>query len=187
MSTSTPKKTNDEEIDLGVLFNSIGRGISKLFAAIGSAIMFVLNTILAVVVFVRKRIVYFAIACGVGLIAGVFLEKVSPPNYMATATLEPHFESARQLYSNVAYANDLAEQQDSVQLGIFFGISQSTAAAISSIEITPFITETRLLQEYNDYVMELDTLVAKEITFSDFHEICCRGISIYEHTFGSDA
>ena len=168
MSTSTPKKTNDEEIDLGVLFNSIGRGISKLFAAIGSAIMFVLNTIFAVLVFVRKRIVYFAIACVVGLIAGVFLEKVSPPNYMATATLEPHFESARQLYSNVAYANDLAEQQDSVQLGAFFGISQGEAATITSIEIAPFLTETTLLLEYNDYVSELDTLVAKEITFSDY-------------------
>ena len=168
MSTSTPKKTNDEEIDLGVLFNSIGRGISRLFAAIGSAIMFVLNIIFAVVVFVRKRIVYFAIACVVGLIAGVFLEKVSPPNYMATATLEPHFDSARQLYSNVGYINDLAEQQDSVQLSAFFGISQGEAATITSIEIAPFLTETALLLEYNDYVSELDTLVAKEITFADY-------------------
>ena len=168
MSTSTPKKTNDEEIDLGVLFNSIGRGISRLFAAIGSGIMFVLNTILAAVIFVRKRIVYFAIACVVGLILGVILEKVSPSNYMATATLEPHFESARQLYSNVAYANDLAVQQDSVQLGAFFGISQGEAATITSIEIEPFLTETKLLLEYNDYVLELDTLVAKEVTFSDY-------------------
>lgn len=168
MSTSTPKKTNDEEIDLGVLFNSIGRGISRLFAAIGSGIMFVLNTILAAVIFVRKRIVYFAIASGVGLIAGVFVERTVPPRYIATATLEPHFDSSRQLYSNVGYINDLAEQQDSVQLSAFFGISQSAAAAISSIEITPFITETRLLQEYNDYVSKLDTLVAKEITFADY-------------------
>lgn len=168
MSTSTPKKTNDEEIDLGVLFNSIGRGISKLFAAIGSAIMFVLNTILAAVIFVRKRIVYFAIACGVGLIAGVFLEKVSPPNYMATATLEPHFDSSRQLYSNVKYLDDLANQNDSIQLGGFFNIPPSDAAKISSVEITPFITETRLLQEYNDYVSKLDTLAAKEITFADY-------------------
>ena len=168
MSTSTPQKTNDEEIDLGVLFNSIGRGISRLFAAIGSGIMFVLNTILAAVIFVRKRIVYFAIACGVGLIAGVFVERTVPPRYIATATLEPHFDSSRQLYSNVEYINELAEQQDSVQLSAFFGISQSAAATITSIEITPFIAETRLLQEYNDYVSKLDTLVAKEITFADY-------------------
>lgn len=168
MSTSTPKKTNDEEIDLGVLFNSIGRGISRLFAAIGSGIMFVLNTILAVVIFVRKRIVYFVAACGIGLIGGIILENTTPKKYIATATLEPHFESARQLYSNVKYLDDLANQKDSIQLGGFFNIPPSDAAKISSVEIAPFFTENTLLQEYNNYVVGLDSLVATEITFADF-------------------
>ena len=168
MSTSTPKKTNDEEIDLGVLFNSIGRGISRLFAAIGSGIMFVLNTILAAVIFVRKRIVYFVAACGIGLIGGIILENTTPKKYIATATLEPHFESARQLYSNVKYLDDLANQKDSIQLGGFFNIPPSDAAKISSVEIAPFFTENTLLQEYNNYVVGLDSLVATEITFADF-------------------
>ena len=74
MSASKPKNTNEkEEIDLGVLFNSIGRGISKFFALAGSLIMFLLNTILAATFFVRKLILYFALACVVGLVAGVFV------------------------------------------------------------------------------------------------------------------
>ncbi len=168
MSTSTPKKTDNEEIDLGVLFNSIGRGISKLFSAVVSVIKFLLTTILAATIFVRKRIVYFAVACGIGLLVGVFMEQFSYPTYIATATVEPHFDSARQLYSNVAYLNDLAAQKDSIQLGAFLGISQGEAATLTSIEIAPFLTETKLLLEYNNYVSELDTLVAKEITFSDY-------------------
>ena len=168
MSTSTPKKTDNEEIDLGVLFNSIGRGISKLFAAIGLAITFVLNTILAAVIFVRKRILYFVIACGIGLLVGAFLEQFSSPTYIATATVEPHFDSARQLYSNVSYLDDLAAQNDSVQLGLFFGIPPSEAATISAVEIRPFVTETRLLQEYNDFVVALDSLVATEMSFADY-------------------
>lgn len=168
MSTSTPKKTDNEEIDLGVLFNAIGSGISKLFSAVVSVVMFVLTTILAAVIFVRKRIVYFAVACGIGLLVGVFMEQFSSPTYIATATVEPHFDSARQLYSNVAYLNDLAAQKDSVQLGLFFGIPSSEAATISAVEITPFVTETRLLQEYNDYVIALDSLVATEMTFADY-------------------
>jgi len=168
MSTSTPKKTDNEEIDLGVLFNSIGRGISKLFSAVVSVIMFLLTTILAAAIFVRKRIVYFAVACGIGLLVGVFMEQFSSPTYIATATVEPHFDSARQLYSNVAYLNDLAAQKDTIQLGAFLGISQGEAATLTSIEIAPFLTETTLLLEYNNYVSELDSLVAKEITFSDY-------------------
>ena len=169
MSTPKPKNTNEsEEIDLGVLFNAIGNGISKLFTAIGTAVLFVLNTMLQLAVFVRKRIVYFALASILGLAAGVFLERLTPLKYIATATVEPHFDSARQLYSNVLYLNDLAAQKDSVQLASFFGISLSEAASLTKLEITPFVTKTSLLQEYNDYVMGLDSLVATEMSYKQY-------------------
>ena len=71
MSNSTPKKTDNEEIDLGVLFNSIGKGISKLIAAIGSVIVFVLNTALTAAIFVRKHTKSFAVACVIGLSGGI--------------------------------------------------------------------------------------------------------------------
>lgn len=168
MSTSTPKTPENEEIDLGVLFNSIGKGISKLFTAIGSVITFLLNTLLAFAIFIRKRILYYAIACGIGLILGIAIELTSTPRYTATASVEPHFSSARQLYSNVDYLNDLAAQNDSIQLGTFFDISASDAATIATVEIKPVITETRLLQEYNTYITQIDSLVATEMTFSDY-------------------
>lgn len=181
MSNSTPKKTNDEEIDLGVLFNSIGRAISRLFSAIVGVIMFALNIALTTAIFVRKRIVYFVAACGIGLVGGIVLENTTPKKYTASATLEPHFESARQLYSNVKYLDDLADQNDSIQLGGFFNIPPSDAAKISSFEIAPFFTENTLLQEYNDYVLGLDSLVATEITFADF-EKQLDGFEIKIHT-----
>ena len=169
MSTSKPKNTNEsEEIDLGVLFNAIGNGISKLFKSISNIILFVLNTILQLAVFVRKRIVYFALASILGLAAGIFLERILPVNYIATATVEPHFDSARQLYSNVLYLNDLAAQRDSVQLAFFFGISLSEAASLTKLEITPFVTKTSLLQEYNDYTTGLDSLVATEMSYKQY-------------------
>jgi len=169
MSTSKPKNTNEsEEIDLGVLFNAIGNGISKLFTAIGNSIMLVLNAILQLAVFVRKRIVYFALASILGLAAGVFLERTTPLEYVATATVEPHFDSARQLYGNINYLNDLATQKDSVQLASFFGISLSEAASLTKLEIIPFVTKTSLLQEYNDYTMGLDSLVATEMSYKQY-------------------
>lgn len=169
MSPSKPKNTNEsEEIDLGVLFNSIGRGISRLFHAIGSATLFLLNALLAVTIFVRKRIVYFALASVIGLMGGFFLESLTPLKYVATATVEPHFDSARQLYSNIQYLNDLAAQKDSVQLASFFDISLSEAAALQSLEITPFVTKTSLLKEYNDYTMGLDSLVATEMSYKQY-------------------
>lgn len=169
MSSSKPKNTNEsEEIDLGVLFNSIGRGTSRLFHAIGSAIQFVLNALLALAIFVRQRIAYFALASITGLIGGIFLENTFPVKYIATATIEPHFDSARQLYSNIEYLNDLATQKDSVQLASFFDISLSKAAALQSLEISPFVTKTSLLKEYNNYTMGLDSLVATEMSYNQY-------------------
>lgn len=169
MSSSKPKNTNEsEEIDLGVLFNSIGRGISRLFHAIGSAIQIVLKALIALAIFVRQRIAYFALASITGLIGGIFLENILPVKYIATATVEPHFDSARQLYSNIEYLNDLAAQKDSVQLASFFDISLSEAAALQSLEINPFVTKTSLLKEYNDYTMGLDSLVATEMSYNQY-------------------
>lgn len=169
MSTSTPKNPADnEEIDLGILFNAIGKGISKFFSVIFSAIHFVLNTLLALVVFIRKRIVYYALAAAVGLVIGVVLENATPNSYFASATVEPHFESARQLYSNIEYLNDLAKQQDSVQLATFFDLPFSEASSIKEISITPFRSETQLLKAYNSYVTSLDSLVATETSYEKY-------------------
>lgn len=168
MSTSTPKKSENEEIDLGVLFNAIGNGISKLFSGITSVILFVFKTIINFVVFVRQRIVYFAIACSVGLVLGAIYESITPKTYVAITILEPHYDSARQLYNNVRYLDDLASQKDSVQIASFFGMAPSEAASITKLEIDPIIAEAKLLKEYNDYVAELDSLVAAEITFKDY-------------------
>ena len=169
MSTASPKNTpQNEEIDLGVLFNSIGKGISAIVTFIGNVIMTILNGLAAYAVFVRTRIVIFALACGLGLLAGIALDMMLPKKFVASATLEPHFDSARQLYSNVAYLNDLAEQQDTLQLASFFGIDPSEAAEIMTIEIAPLTTKAAQLKEYNDYYIELDSIVAEETNFKEF-------------------
>ena len=153
MSTATPNQPdNKEEIDLGVLFNAIGNGISKLFNAISSTILFILNGVLTFVVFIREKIVYYAIACGVGLAIGIAFEVFIPKEYSGSSTVQPYFDSARQLYSNINYLDGLAAQKDSIQLSRFFGISPKEAASINSVEITPFISQIKSRQAYNKYV-----------------------------------
>lgn len=171
MSTATPNQPdNKEEIDLGVLFNAIGNGISKLFNAISSTILFILNGVLTFVVFIREKIVYYAIACGVGLAIGIAFEVFMPKEYSGSSTVQPYFDSARQLYSNINYLDGLAAQKDSIQLSRFFGISPKEAASINSVEITPFVSQIKSRQAYNKYVTALDSIVAAEITYDDYEK-----------------
>lgn len=171
MSTATPNKPDEkEEIDLGVLFNAIGNGISKLFNVISSTILFILNGILTFVIFIRRHIVYYALACGLGLAIGITVELTLPKKYTGVATVQPYFESARQLYSNINYLNGLTTQKDSIQLSKFFGISTKEAASLRNIEITPFVSQIKSRQAYNNYVTNLDSIVASEITFEDYEK-----------------
>ena len=171
MSTATPNQPdNKEEIDLGVLFNAIGNGISKLFNAISSTTLFILKGVLTFVVFIREKIVFYAIACVVGLAIGIAFEVFIPKEYSGTSTVQPYFDSARQLYSNINYLNGLAAQKDSTQLSRFFGISPNEAASINSVEITPFISQIKSRQAYNKYVTALDSIVAAEITYDDYEK-----------------
>ena len=169
MSKSTPKPSNEnEEIDLGVLFNSIGKGINKLFSFVVDIVKGLLDLLLAMVIFIRKRIAYYSIALLVGVVIGFFYERNSAETYIGTATLEPMFDSARQLYSNVEYLNDLAGQQDSVQLASFFGISTEDAATLKQFEMDPIVSQVRLLQEYNDYNVGLDSIVKEETSYKSY-------------------
>ena len=169
MSKSTPNKPlENEEIDLGVLFNSIGRGINRLFTFLFTVVKETLSLLLTLVIFVRKRIVFYTIALLAGIIAGFIYERSIPQTYVANATLEPMFESARQLYSNVEYLNDLAAQKDSLQLADFFGISPAQAAKLKEFNIEPIVSQIKLLQEYNDYNVGLDSIVKEETSFEDY-------------------
>ena len=169
MSKPTTKPNNEnEEIDLGVLFNSIGKGINKLFTFIVDIVKGLLDLLLSSLIFIRKRIVYYSISLVVGITVGFLYDRNTPETYIGTATLEPMFDSARQMYSNVEYLNDLAGQQDSVQLANFFGISTEDAATLKQFEISPIISQVRLLQEYNNYSIGLDSIVKDETSFKSY-------------------
>ena len=74
---------------------------------------------------------YFALATVIGLFGGIFFENLTSVKYIATATLEPHFDSARQLYSNVEYLNDLATQKLKYLTTDFIGEESVCVGSIS--------------------------------------------------------
>jgi hypothetical protein len=164
----TKSPQNSEEIDLGVLFNAISRGIANAISFFIKLLRSFIYALINFVIFVKKNAYVYIAASLIGLLTGIFLDDTMPKQYIATATLEPHFESSRQMYSNVAYLNDLALQKDSMQLAAFFEIKPSKAATITKLQITPFTTEVKQRKEYNNYFSKLDSIVASETSFEDY-------------------
>ncbi|SDS39100.1 hypothetical protein SAMN05216503_2912 [Polaribacter sp. KT25b] len=167
---STNHKNNEEEVDLGSLFVIIGKGFSKFFNFIGTIIKRIFDFIISTLIFLKQNIIKISIAGIIGLVAGVFLEVKTPTRFGSDLLLEPNFKSARQLYNNINYYNDLVKQKDTLTLQKTFNIDKASAASIKKFEIVPLKVDGDLIDAYNNLILSVDTLTIKSYEYADFKE-----------------
>ena len=171
MSTTQQKNNNEEEVDLGSLFVIIGKGFSRFFNFIGSIFKGIFNFIITILIFLKSNIVKIAIAAIIGLVIGVFLEVKTPSRFGSELLLEPNFSSARQLYNNVNYYNDLVKQKDTAMLQQTFNIDKAAAASLKKFEIVPLKIDSDIINSYNDLILSVDTLTIKSYKISSIFHI----------------
>jgi hypothetical protein len=156
------QKPQDEEVDLGKLFQLIGKGFTRLFDAIGDLLKFLFKALIFVLLFLRKHFLKFAIAAIIGSFGGYFSEgKVRP--YTSSMVVSTNFNSAHQLYNNITYYNNLIEQKDSLSLAQLFTISTYEATSLKAIEIIPIVTKNEKLSLLDEFIKSADTTTVKLI------------------------
>lgn len=170
MSTNQQKNNNEEEVDLGSLFVIIGKGFSRFFNFIGNIFKGIFDFIITILIFLKNNFIKIAIAGIIGLVAGFFLEKSSTTKFGSEMLVEPNFKSAMQLYNNIQYYNDLVKQKDTVGLEKTFNIDKETAASLKSFKIKPIVNENDIINSYNDFILDVDTLTVKSYKFEKFKE-----------------
>jgi hypothetical protein len=168
MSSNQQNKNNEEEVDLGSLFVIIGRGFSKLFAFIAGLFKEIFNFLITILIFLKENLIKISIAGFIGLILGFFLETKRPLIYGSDLLVEPNFKSARQLYNNVNYYNDLVKQKDTTGLEETFKIDTDAASSLKKFEIEPIVNNNDIINSYNDFILEVDTATVKSYAFKDF-------------------
>ena len=165
MSTN---KNNEEEVDLGSLFVIIGKGFSKLFNFIGGIFTGIFHFFITILLFLKKNVIKISIAAIIGAIIGAFIEVKTPTTYESELLLEPNFKSTSQLYNNINYYNNLVKQKDTIVLANTFNIDKQAAASLKKFEISPVINENDIINSYDDFIEEVDTLTVKSYPFQDF-------------------
>mgnify|MGYP000492160117 CR=1 FL=1 len=173
---STTNK-NEEEVDLGSLFVIIGKGFKNFFNFIGSIFKGIFHFIITILIFLKTNIVKIGIATIIGAIVGVFIEVKSPTTYESELLLEPNFKSTRQLYNNISYYNNLVKQKDTIGLANTFNIDKQDAASLKKFEISPVINDNDIINSYDQFIEEVDTLTVKSYSFQDFK----TSFSIYDY------
>jgi hypothetical protein len=168
MSTNQQNNTNEEEVDLGSLFIVIGKGFSKFFNFIRSIFKGAFHFIITILIFLKHNFLKIGIAALVGILIGVFLEVKTPKKYGSELLLEPNFKSARQLYQNVNYYNDLVKQKKIELLQEIFDIDSVAAAALQKFEVEPLEIDSDIINGYDKLILEVDTLTIKSYEYEAF-------------------
>ena len=172
MSDNLPNKPQDEEVDLGQLFNAIGNLFERLFSFIGK----VIKGLFSAIIFALKPLVnnfkLVAIVIMVAALIGFTIEKFKEPVYVSDMLVRPYYDSKYQLSNNVDYFNALISSENYRELSNIFEIDSLTTAKELigfEIEIGPE-TQNDLIKEYDDYLKSLDSTLAIEVTYEDFIE-----------------
>ncbi|MEC3963961.1 hypothetical protein [Flagellimonas halotolerans] len=170
MADQPVNQNNSDEIDLGQLFQMIGRGFQKFFNFIGGIFKGIFHLAMLFLIFVQKNIIVLGAALIIGGVGGFILDKVTPEKYISRMVVEPNFNSVQQLYNNIAFYNDLAEAQDSVALATALNITEHEAASIKEIFTDSYSDENQKIKLFDEFIRELDTTTVKAIDFENYLE-----------------
>ena len=169
MSEKLPQQPQNEEVDLGQLFNAIGKLFEKLFSFIGS----IFKGILSAIIYVLKPLVeYFKLVVVVLIITfivGYIYENTAEPVYFSKMVVKPHFDSKYQLSSNIDYFNSLIGSGNLTELSNIFEIDTLDAKELVGFELEPGPeTQNDLFVEYNRYVKSIDTSLVDELSYVEY-------------------
>lgn len=164
-------QTPNDEVDLGQLFNAIGRLFDRFFKFIAGIIL----AIFGFVVFILKVIIdnfktIFVVVLA-AFILGFTMQKMKPRVFASQMLVKPYFDSKYQLINNVGYFNSLIAIGNTEELSQIFEISESSAEALKSFEVKPGPeSDNEKAMAYNEFLESIDTLSAKTFTYNEFIE-----------------
>src|SRR2546423_3173528 len=169
-------KTQESEIDLGVFFNLVG----KIFYKIGSVIKLLFLTlfqfILAILIFVKRKILWLGLGALIGLGIGVYEYVSKGPAYSSEMIVRSNFESTSLLYNQIDYFNSLIKQNRYKELSSVFNISENESSRLIEFAITPVDDDIEAAKLYRNTFLDyrrfglngIDTFWRKTMKFNDF-------------------
>ncbi|NRR91464.1 hypothetical protein HSX10_07800 [Winogradskyella undariae] len=169
MSEKLPQQPENEEVDLGQLFNAIGNLFERLFSFIGGIFKGVFSALIYIIKPLVDNIKIVAIAVVITSILGFVVQKNKKPTYYSNMVVRTNFGSKYQLASNINYFNTLIGSNNLKELSYIFEIDTLTADELVSfsLEAGPE-TQNDLFVEYDEYVQSIDTSLVDELSYKEY-------------------
>jgi hypothetical protein len=165
-----PNNNQEQEVDLVPVFVWISNGFKNLFSAIGGFFKGIAHFLILFLIFIKNNIILLGVLCILGGGLGMYTSKENKKNFTAQLRVQPNFESAGQLISNLKYYKSLVEQEDFKTLGKELNISIEEASQLKSFKIEADFNDTELLKEYDYMARRADTIALENYTFEGFKQ-----------------
>lgn len=163
MNDDLGKQQPSDEVDLGQLFNAIGRLFDRFFRFIGRIFTGLFGVILLFLFFIQKHFIKLIVVVVLGFILGFIVDIKKEPQYISTMVIEPNFNSVQQLYNNVGFYNELAKAKDSLSLSEALNITIKEASSIKKFSVESYSDENQKIVLFDRFVRSLDSTTKKAI------------------------
>lgn len=170
MTTKKPP-LQEEEIDLGNLFQQIGNMFKNLFRAIGNFFAAIYHYFILFLLFIRRNIIPIGIVTLIGIVYGLYKDYTSPPVYESEMIVKTNFGSATLLYEKIDEINALLAESDTLEVAKLLDIPPDEVGNILSFSIEPndYIKDSKLA--YDKFrLISIDTSYTNHIEYEDFIE-----------------
>jgi len=147
MNTNSPRNTDDQEINLGMISDKIGNFFENINYFIFRMIKFII-----------KHIVVLAILFVLGVGIGLMLDK-SHKSYDHQIVVKPNFNSADYLYSKVDLIESKIKEKDTAFLA---AIGIQNPSKITKIEIKPIVDIYQFVNNNSEQNFQLLKLMAED-------------------------
>jgi len=167
---STKQQNNEEEVDLGSLFQIIGRAFSRFINFIVTIFIGLFDVLIISLLFFRKHAIKIIIAGVVLGTVGYFLDSNKEIIYESKMLVKPNFNSTSQLYSNIKFYNDLVGQEEYELLINTFNINEDEAKSLRGFSIKPIKNENDIVSGYDELLASVDTISLRNYKIAEFKE-----------------
>ncbi|QNK76823.1 DUF1097 domain-containing protein [Winogradskyella sp. PAMC22761] len=169
MSEKLPQQPENEEVDLGQLFNAIGNLFERLFSFIGGIFKGFFSAFIYILKPLVDHIKIVAVAVILTTVLGFVIQKTKKPIYYSNMLVKTNFDSKYQLASNINYFNTLIGSKNLKELSNIFEIDTISADELVSfsLEAGPE-TQNDLFVEYDEYVQSIDTSLVDELSYKEY-------------------
>jgi hypothetical protein len=163
-----PNNNQEKEVDLVPVFVWISNGFKNLFKAIEGFFKGIAHFLVLTLIFIKNNVILLGIFFIAGGVLGNYFSRESKKTFTAQLRVQPNFQSAAQLISNLEYYNSLVYQEDFLALADELGITAPEAEQLKSFEIKADFNDTELLKEYDGFARSSDTMALENFTFEGF-------------------